>query len=98
MPGAELSNNGAENAVRSLKLGAKNWSAVGHPSDGSLLANLFTLIENCRQAEIDPEAYLNDIIARLPEHPAKEIAALSPWRWKPTPGAAASNTSSAGSS
>ena len=95
---AELSNNGAENAVRPLKLGAKNWGAIGHPSAGPRLANLFTLVENCRQAGIDPEAYLIDIIARLPDHPAKDIAALSPWRWKSASGPAASTTSANGSS
>ena len=95
VPEAELSNNGAENAIRPLKLGAKNWLAVGHPSAGPRLANLFTLVENCRQAGIDPEAYLIDIIARLPDHPAKDIAALSPWRWKPP---VAATTSASGSS
>jgi hypothetical protein len=53
-------------------------------------------VENCRQAGIDPEAYLIDIIARLPDHPAKDIAALSPWRWKPK--AAASTTGAPASS
>lgn len=94
-PEAEISNNGAENAVRPLKLGLKNWIAIGNPSAGPRLAKLFTLVENCRQAGIDPEAYLIDIIARLPDHPAKEIGALSPWRWKPQ---AASTTAAAGSS
>jgi len=98
IPEAELSNNGAENAVRPLKLGAKNWLAIGHPSAGPRLANLFTLVENCRQAGIDPEAYLIDLIARLPDHPAKDIAALSPWRWKPAPGPAAATTSANASS
>ena len=98
VPEAELSNNGAENAVRPLKLGAKNWLAIGHPSAGPRLANLFTLVENCRQAGIDPEAYLIDIIACLPDHPSKDIAALSPWRWKPAPVPAASTTSVNGSS
>ena len=98
VPEAELSNNGAENAVRPLKLGAKNWLAIGHPSAGPRLANLFTLVENCRHAEIDPEACLIDLIARLPDHPAKDIAALSPWRWKPESGPAVSITSAVGSS
>jgi transposase len=82
--------------VRPLKLGAKNWIAIGHPSAGPRLAKLFTLVENCRQAGIDPEAYLIDIIARLPDHPAKDIAALSPWWWKPK--AAASTTGAPASS
>jgi len=37
------------------------------------LANLFTLVENCRQAGIDPEAYLIDLIAHLPDHPARTL-------------------------
>lgn len=94
-PEAELSNNGAENAVRPLKLGAKNWIAIGHPSAGPRLAKLFTLVENCRQAGIDPESYLIDIIARLPDHPAREIGSLSPWRWQPQ---AVATTVAAGSS
>jgi hypothetical protein len=98
MPRAELSNNGAENSIRPLKLGAKNWQAIGHPSAGPRLANLFTLVENCRQAGVDPEAYLIDVIGRLPDHPAKDIAALSPWKWKRSTEAPVSTTSSIGSS
>jgi transposase len=61
---------------------AKNWLAIGHPNAGPRLANLFTLVENCRQEEIDPEAYLVDIITRLPDHPMKRIAELLPRAWK----------------
>jgi transposase len=95
-PEAELSNNGAENAIRPLKLGLKNWLAVGSPAAGPRLAKLFTLVENCRQAGIDPEAYLIDVIARLPDHPAKEIGALSPWRWKPAAATTGADASSSG--
>ena len=81
-PGARIDNNPAENCVRPLKLGAKNWLAIGHPSAGPRLANLFTLVENCRLEGIDPEAYLIDIITRLPDHPMKRIAELLPRAWK----------------
>ena len=81
-PGARIDNNPAENCVRPLKLGAKNWLAIGHPNAGPRLANLFTLVENCRQEGIDPEAYLVDIITRLPDHPMKRIAELLPRAWK----------------
>lgn len=80
-PKAELSNNAVENAIRPLKLGAKNWLQVGHPNAGPRLANLFTVVENCRQCGIDPEAYLIDLIARLPGHPAARIAEWLPQRW-----------------
>jgi transposase len=81
---AELSNNPVENAIRPLKLGAKNWLQIGHPSAGPRLANLFTVVENCRQAGIDPEAYLIDVIARLPEYPAGRIADWLPRKWAQT--------------
>jgi transposase len=97
VPQAELSNNGAENSIRPLKLGAKNWIGIGHPNAGARLANLFTLVENCRQAGLDPETYLIEVIARLADHPAKEIGALSPWKWKPVAGPLASTTVSNGS-
>ena len=81
-PGARIDNNPAENCVRPLKLGAKNWLAIGHPNAGPRLANLFALVENCRLEGIDPEAYLIEIIARLPDHPMKRIAELLPRQWK----------------
>jgi transposase len=85
---AELSTNAVERAIRPLKLGAKNWLHVGHPDAGPRLANLFTIVENCRLLAIDPEAYLIDLIARLPDHPARRIAELLPRAWRqPTPDA-----------
>ena len=78
---AELSNNPVERAIRPLKLGAKNWLFIGNPSAGPRLANLFTLVENCRLLGIDPERYLIDIIGRLPDHPAAKIVELLPHHW-----------------
>jgi len=81
-PRAEIENNAVERAIRPLKIGAKNWMQIGHPKAGPRLANLFTLVENCRQEGVDPEAYLIDIIARLPDHPMKRIDELLPRQWK----------------
>lgn len=81
-PGAELTNNAAERALRPLKSGVKNWLWVGHPSAGPRLANLFTLVENCRQIGANVEAYITDLVTRLPGHPAKKIAELLPAAWK----------------
>ena len=67
-----------------MKLGAKNWQAIGHPSAGPRLANLFSLVENCMQEGINPEAYLIDIITRPSDHPMKDIAELLPWGWRAT--------------
>jgi transposase len=79
---ARIENNLVEQAIRPLKVGAKNWLQIGHPNAGPRLANLFTLVENCRLAGLDPETYLVDVIARLPDHPMKRIAELLPQAWK----------------
>jgi transposase len=81
-PGAELTNNKAERNLRPLKTGQKNWLWLGHPSAGPRLANLFTLVENCRQLGVNVEAYITDLVTRLPGHPAKKIAELLPTAWK----------------
>jgi transposase len=80
-PRARIENNLVEQAIRPLKIGAKNWLQIGHRNAGPRLANLFTLVENCRLAAVDPEAYLTDMIARLPDHPFKRIAELLPHSW-----------------
>jgi hypothetical protein len=81
-PGAYLDNNGAENAIRPLKLGAKNWLFIGHPGAGPRLANLFTLVENCRQAGVDIEAYLIDLVAHLPAHSVRRLSDWLPRAWR----------------
>jgi transposase len=90
-PRARIENNLVEQSIRPLKIGAKNWGHIGHPKAGPRLANLFTLVENCRREGLDPEAYLVDIIARVLDHPMKRIADLLPRQWKaarPVPSAA----------
>jgi transposase len=42
----------------------------------------YTLIESCKLNDIDPQAWLSDVLSRLPDHPAKRIAQLAPWGWK----------------
>lgn len=88
--GAVLDNNDAENAIRPLRLGAKNWLYVGHPGAGPRLANLFTLVANARLAGLDIKAYLSDLLARIPAHSVGRlhdwgcragVAACSPTGW-----------------
>jgi transposase len=49
---------------------------------GHRAAALYTLIETCKLNDVDPRAWLADVLARLPEHPAKRLDALLPWNWK----------------
>jgi transposase len=78
---ARIDNNLVENAIRPLKLGAKNWLFIGHPDAGPRAANLFTLVLNCRIEGINPEEYLADVFARMPDHPASRIDDFLPQNW-----------------
>ena len=76
-----MSNNAAERAVRGVAVGRKNWTFCGSDPGGQRAAAIYTLIETCKLNDVDPRAWLADILARLPDHPAKRITELLPWNW-----------------
>ncbi len=77
----EIDNNLAENAVRPLKLGAKNWLFFGSEHAGHNAAVIYTLVENCRRHGIPVEEYLRELLTRLPGQTDPEvIASLTPAR------------------
>lgn len=76
-----IDNNGAERALRAIAVGRNNWMFAGSPDGGRRAAILFTLIECCRDAGIDPHAYLRDVLMRVATHPASRIGELTPHRW-----------------
>ena len=76
-----MSNNAAERAIRGIAVGRKNWTFCGSDSGGRRAAAIYTLIETCKLNDVDPRAWLADILARLPDHPARRIAELLPWNW-----------------
>ena len=78
-----LSNNAAERAMRCVAIGRKNWTFAGSDAGGRRAASIYTLIETCKLNDVDPRAWLADILSRLPDHPAKRIHELLPWRWSP---------------
>ena len=78
---SRIDNNLAENALRPVKLGVKNWLFIGHPSAGPRAAMMFTLIENCRILGINPETYLADILTRVEDHPNSRLHELTPSYW-----------------
>ena len=77
-----MSNNAAERTLRGVAVGRHNWIFAGSDEGGRRAAAIFTLIETCKLSDIDPCAWLADVLARLPDHPARQIAALLPWNWK----------------
>ena len=83
-----LSNNAAERALRGVAVGRHNWTFAGSDAGGRRAAALYTLIETAKLNDADPRAWLADVLARLPDHPAKRLDELLPWNWKATNGAA----------
>jgi len=81
---AEIDNNSIEHAMRGVVLGRRNWLHVGQESGGRRAANLLSLMITCKRLGVEPYAYLNDILKRLPDHPMKDIWQLTPRGWRDT--------------
>jgi transposase len=79
----EISNNAAENQIRPVALGRKNWLFSGSDAGGERAAAFYTIIRSARLNGIEPEAYLCDVIARIGSYPINRLADLLPWNWSP---------------
>lgn len=78
---AQLDNNVAERAMRPLAIGRKNWLFVGSPRGGRAASVIYSLVQTCRNLGIDPYEYLEDMMRRLPSHPACHVEELLPDHW-----------------
>jgi transposase len=83
-----LSNNAAERAIRGIAVGRNNWTFAGSDRGGQRAATMYTLMETCKLNDVDPRAWLADVLSRLPDHSANRIEELLPWNWKTVPGIA----------
>ena len=63
-------------------MGRKNWTFAGSDEGGRRAAAIYTLIQTAKLNDVDPQAWLADVLARLPDHPAKRIHELLPWNWR----------------
>ncbi len=81
----DIDNNAAENALRRVAIGRKNWLFCGSDNGGHTAAVLFSLIATCDRHKTDPFAYLRDVLTRLAAHPSQRIAELLPGQWKQSP-------------
>ncbi|HEX9522241.1 MAG TPA: IS66 family transposase [Reyranella sp.] len=76
-----LTNNAAERALRGLALGRKAWLFAGSDRGGQRAAILYGLIVTAKLNDVDPQAWLADVLARIAEHRASRIDELLPWNW-----------------
>lgn len=79
-----LSNNAAERAVRGIALGRKAWLFAGSPRGGDRAAFMYSLIVTAKMNDVDPQAWLADVLARMPDMPLSRLPELMPWNWSRT--------------
>ena len=79
-----LTNNAAERALRGIALGRKAWLFAGSSRGGDRAAFMYSLIVTARMNDVDPQAWLADVLARLPDMPLSRLPELLPWNWPRT--------------
>jgi transposase len=77
-----MHNNLSELMLRQLVVGRKNWLFARSEGGAEAAAIVYTLIASCLLQGIDPELYLFDVLGRILDHPASDIGALTPRRWR----------------
>jgi transposase len=77
-----LSNNAAERALRGFALGRKSWLFAGSERGADRAAAVTTLIATAKLNDVDPLAWLADVLARIADIPQSRLPELLPWQWK----------------
>jgi hypothetical protein len=77
-----IDNNAAENALRPIVLGRKNWLFAGSDNGGRTGAVLASLVATCKRHGVDPVTYLKDMLTRIAETPVSQLDQFLPDRWK----------------
>ncbi len=77
----ELDNNICERSIRPVTLGRKNYLFMGSKGGGDAAAIAYTLVETCRMNNVDPEAWLRWVLARVADHKMTRLDDLMPWNW-----------------
>jgi hypothetical protein len=76
-----LTNNAAERALRGFALGRKSWLFAGSERGADRAAAMATLIMTAKLNDIDPQAWLADVLARIADIPHSRLPELLPWHW-----------------
>nr|WP_244563746.1 IS66 family transposase [Ensifer aridi] len=79
-----LTNNAAERALRGFALGRKSWLFAGSDRGADRAAFMATLIMSAKLNDIDPQAWLADVLARIADTPITSLEDLLPWNWQTT--------------
>jgi transposase len=77
-----LTNNAAERELRGIALGRKSWLFAGSDRGGERAAVMYTLIQTAKLNDVDPQAWLADVLTRINDHNIQNLDQLLPWNWK----------------
>jgi len=81
-----IDNNRAENQLRVVAVGRKNWLFAGSLEGARRAALLYSIVQSCKLVDVPPFAYLKDVLVRLATHPQRLIGQLTPKAWAETVG------------
>jgi transposase len=79
-----IDNNRAENQLRTVAVGRKNWLFAGSFEGARRAALLYSLVQSCKLVDVQPFDYLKDVLLRVATHPHRLIGQLTPKRWAET--------------
>ena len=79
----EIDNNLVENGMRGIAVGRKNCLFAGSEAGAHKAAVLYSVIESCKRLGVNPQAWLADVLTRIPTTPLEELYKLTPLNWKP---------------
>jgi hypothetical protein len=91
----EIDNNLLENAIRPTAIGKKNFLFIGAAEAGKKTAILYTIVESCRRRDLDPRAYLHDVLTKLPGYTNHTVHEITPENWAKARNARNSNLTAA---
>jgi len=77
-----ISNNAAERALRGIALGRKSWLFAGSERGAERAAFMLTLIQTAKLNDVDPQAWLADVLRRIADTPQTRLGDLLPWNWR----------------
>lgn len=80
-PELELSNNLAENSMRPVAIGRRNWTHLGHEKAGPRVAAILSVVETCRRLKIPVREYLADVLPGLANTSIQRLPELTPTAW-----------------
>lgn len=82
-PRLPIDNNAAEQAIRPVALGRRNWLFMGSERGGKAAAVYMTILGTCKRAGVNPSEYLEDVLGRIMSHSVQRLDELLPGNWKP---------------